>query len=118
MLELLQNADDELLEEMGKEIRISFFDGKLTVSNNGTPFIKEGIDSLMYTNISAKTHKKDVIGNKGTGFRSILSCTKEIWIKSGDLNIRFSDNHAQMILNNILKESIISSSVKNTNLQH
>lgn len=105
LLELIQNADDELLDGMGKEIKLSFFDKILTISNNGSPFSEDGIDSLMYSNISAKAHKKDVIGNKGTGFRAILGWAKEIRINSGDLSIKFSDNYAQNILFDILKDS-------------
>lgn len=102
LLELIQNADDELLDDMGKEIKLSFINGILTVSNNGSPFSEDGIDSLMYSNISAKAQKKDVIGNKGTGFRAILGWANEIRVRSGDLSIRFSDSYAQGVLSNIL----------------
>lgn len=105
LLELIQNADDELLDTMGREIKLSFFEDTLTISNNGSPFSEDGIDSLMYSNISAKAQKKDVIGSKGTGFRAILGWAKEIRVKSGDLRIRFSDNYAQNVLFGILKES-------------
>lgn len=105
LLELIQNADDELLDAMGREIKLSFFEDTLTISNNGSPFSEDGIDSLMYSNISAKAQKKDVIGSKGTGFRAILGWAKEIRVKSGDLRIRFSDNYAQNVLFEILKES-------------
>jgi hypothetical protein len=54
LLELIQNADDELLDDMGREIKLSFFEDTLTISNNGSPFSEDGIDSLMYSNISAK----------------------------------------------------------------
>lgn len=112
LLELIQNADDELLDEMGKEIRLSFIDNVLTVSNNGSPFSEEGIDSLMYSDLSSKTHKKDVIGNKGKGFRAILGWAREIRIKSGELSIGFSDGYAQSVLNDILKNSVHAESDK------
>ena len=105
LLELIQNADDELLDSMRKEVKLSFVDEILTVSNNGSPFSKEGIDSLMYSNISSKTHKKDVIGNKGTGFRAILGWAEQIRVKSGELNIRFSDSYAQNVLKDIVEHS-------------
>jgi hypothetical protein len=103
LLELIQNADDELLDDMSREIRLSFINGILRISNNGSPFSEDGIDSLMYSNISAKAQKKDVIGNKGTGFRAILGWAKEIRVNSGDLSIRFSDSYAQNVLFEILK---------------
>lgn len=105
LLELIQNADDELLDGMGKEVRLSFINNILTVSNNGSPFSEDGIDSLMYSNNSSKSKKKDVIGNKGTGFRAILGWANEIKIRSGDLNIRFSDTYAQRVLKEILNNS-------------
>ncbi len=112
LLELIQNADDELLDDMGNDIKLSFFEDILTISNNGSPFSEDGIDSLMYTNISAKAHKKDVIGNKGTGFRAILGWAKEIRVNSGDLHIKFSDSYAQNVLSEILKEADHSRSGK------
>lgn len=105
LLELIQNADDELLDNMGKEVRISFIDNVLTVSNNGSSFSEDGIDSLMYSNMSSKAQKKDVIGNKGTGFRAILGWADEIRISSGELSIRFSDSYAQSMLSEILRNS-------------
>lgn len=105
LLELIQNADDELLDNMGREIKLTFIGDILTISNNGSPFSEDGIDSLMYSNISAKAQKKDVIGNKGTGFRAILGWAKEIRVKSGELRIRFSDSYAQNVLFDILQES-------------
>ena len=101
ILELIQNAEDELTEEMPKEIYI-FFDGEqLSIANYGEPFTEEGILSLMYSNTSnKKKRKKRVIGNKGTGFRAILGWADEIRIDSADLHIKFSDKHAQEILKN------------------
>jgi hypothetical protein len=46
LLELIQNADDELLDGMGKGVKLSFINNILTVSNHGTPFSEDGIDSL------------------------------------------------------------------------
>lgn len=101
VLELLQNAEDELTEDLPKEIFISI-DGKtLSVANYGEPFTEEGITSLMYSNTSnKKNRKKKVIGNKGTGFRAILGWAEEIRIDSADLHIKFSHKHAQDILKN------------------
>lgn len=96
LLELLQNADDEMTEDLPAKVKISFHNNRLTVSNNGEPFSKEGIVSLMYSNVSPKRkRKKEVIGNKGTGFRSILGWSKEISIHSGDLHIRFTREYSQ-----------------------
>ena len=103
ILELIQNAEDELIDGKPKEILISF-DGKfLSVANYGEPFSEEGITSLMYSNTSGKKNrKKKVIGNKGTGFRAILGWSKEIYINSENLHIKFSYDHAQSVLKNVV----------------
>lgn len=94
LLELLQNADDALDNQCNVKV---FFDGKqLIVSNDGIPFSKEGIVSLMYSDVSPKMKNSiETIGCKGLGFRSILSWAEEIKIDSGDLHIEFSDEIAQ-----------------------
>ncbi len=99
LLELIQNADDELTEDQSREISISYYKDTLTISNCGTPFSKKGVDSLMLSNISdKKSRKKKVIGNKGTGFRAILGWAEKITIHSGDLHIAFSDDYSQKYL--------------------
>lgn len=99
LLELIQNADDELTENQSKEVCISFHDDILTISNCGTPFSKEGVDSLMISNISdKKSRKKKVIGNKGTGFRAILGWAEKVMIHSGELHIAFSEEYSQKYL--------------------
>ncbi|MBO4384272.1 MAG: DUF3883 domain-containing protein [Clostridia bacterium] len=96
LLELIQNADDEAIDNLPKHILISFENNVLSISNYGEPFSEEGIESLMYSNTSSKRdRKKDLIGNKGTGFRSILSWADYVTINSGDLHVRFSDEHSQ-----------------------
>ena len=101
ILELLQNADDELCEGYPKEVKISFVNNKLIVSNYGNPFSKDGVSSLFYPNNSGKSdRKRKVIGNKGTGFRSILGWAKEIEIHSGDFHVLYSEEISQ----NHLKE--------------
>ena len=108
LLELLQNADDELNEELPKEVKISFSNKQLTISNFGNPFNEDGIISLMYSNNSSKKNRKrKVIGNKGTGFRSILGWAEKITINSGSLHIEFSDVQAQNTLKDALGEEIV-----------
>lgn len=99
LLELIQNADDEANDVLPKKIRVSFQNGLLTISNYGEPFSRDGIISLMYSNRSPKRERlKESIGNKGTGFRSILSWADVITIHSGDLHIRFSNEFSQRML--------------------
>lgn len=107
LLELIQNAEDELSEDQPKEIYISFDGKKLSIGNYGDPFSRDGIISLMYSNNSGKKYrKKKVIGNKGTGFRSILGWADSICINSNDLHIKFSEKYSQSILKEYVKSKV------------
>ncbi|REE90608.1 uncharacterized protein DUF3883 [Paenibacillus taihuensis] len=96
ILELLQNADDayqKSIDEGNKpdcelEVLIEFKNNILKVSNTGTFFDKDGIKAIVQGNNSSKSGK--YIGNKGTGFRSVLNWADEIRIHSGEFNIRFA----------------------------
>ena len=96
ILELLQNADDayqksiDIGEKPDSElvVTIKYIENVLTVTNTGTCFDKEGIKAIVQGNHSPKTGK--YIGNKGTGFRSILNWAKSVRIFSGDYNVEFS----------------------------
>lgn len=112
LLELIQNADDEMIDQMSREVNISFDGDMLSIANNGNPFTREGIDSLMYSNLSPKAQKHMVIGNKGTGFRAILGWASQIIIHSGELHISFSDEHAQDEIRRILPESELKNGLK------
>lgn len=84
LLELLQNAVDELGGTEDRSVYISQKDGILKICNNGNVFTYDGFISLMYSNLSPKHNKAEYIGNKGTGFRSILNWADSVRIYSGD----------------------------------
>jgi hypothetical protein len=98
LLELLQNAVDELGGTNDRSVSVVLRDHVLTISNNGSLFTFEGFISLMYSNLSPKHNKNEYIGNKGTGFRSILNWADRIRIYSGDLSVEFSGEYAQETL--------------------
>lgn len=104
ILELLQNADDEAENANQKTILISVNEDKLLIANNGQAFTEEGVDSLLYSHSSSKAGRKNKIGHKGTGFRSILNWANAINIKSHDLSIEFSRQHATRLLDEIIAE--------------
>lgn len=97
ILELLQNADDAYQERINEgnspkselEVLIEFKNNILTISNTGTYFDKEGIKAVVQGNNTSK-REGGYIGNKGTGFRSVLNWTEKIKIYSGGYNIEFS----------------------------
>lgn len=89
VLELLQNAVDEV--EIDGKIHIGLKGDILTVANTGVPFDFDGVKSLMKSNLSPKRLKKNTIGQKGLGFRSLLNWSNSISVYSSDLSIRFSE---------------------------
>lgn len=115
ILELLQNVDDayqSLIEEgKGKKgdkvtAYISLEDDVLTVANTGTAFNFESIKRLSVGHASQKGDR--YIGNKGTGFRSVLNWAKEVEIYSDGYNFRYSKKFATECFNKIDKSKIAS----------
>ena len=91
ILELLQNADDAETEHIQIEINTST--NSLTISNNGVPFSIDGVKSLMLANMSPK-NKKEYIGNKGLGFRSILNWVNKVEVVTQETVLEFSASYA------------------------
>jgi len=105
LLEMLQNADDEAVTDKKKICFIQLTNEQLTIANNGRRFSEDGIESLMYSNISPKVREQNKVGQKGLGFRSILSWANKITIKSYDLAIEFSENEARKFLQSLIQEN-------------
>lgn len=98
ILELLQNVDDACDDKKDQDdvvVNISFKDGVLEVGNTGTTFSAESIERLCLGRASEKNSQK--IGNKGTGFRSLLNDAEWIEIHSGKFSVRFSEKFTQEI---------------------
>ena len=108
LLELLQNAVDELEGASKKTVQIMLTDKTLSVSNNGRVFSEDGVISLMYSNLSPKYQKNQYIGNKGTGFRSILNWANSVSIFSGSLSIEFNPEYAEEELERLLEDENVS----------
>lgn len=102
ILELLQNVDDaygdkkqngNTTEDEEVVVKITYKGNILEVGNTGTSFSKETIERLCLGRASNKSSQN--IGNKGTGFRSLLNDAEWIELYSGDFAIRFSEKYAQ-----------------------
>ena len=109
ILELLQNADDAYQKALneGKKLDelnvcISLCGNTLSISNTGTFFDEEGIKAIVQSHNSPKAGK--YIGNKGTGFRSILNWSERVRIFSGNFNLEFSKEIATEVFNSIKSE--------------
>lgn len=107
ILELLQNADDAYQKSIdqgnrpGEDliVEIAYIDGCLKISNTGTFFDEDGIKAIVQGNNSPKKGK--YIGNKGTGFRSILNWASSVRIYSGEFAVEFSKSYAKEIFDTI-----------------
>ncbi|MFD1162054.1 sacsin N-terminal ATP-binding-like domain-containing protein [Hwangdonia seohaensis] len=88
ILELLQNCDDEGSTEV--LIKLDKDANTITISNNGAPFSEKGYKSLFMPFRSSKISKKEHIGNKGLGFRSIINWSDQIEIQSNNLSLVYN----------------------------
>jgi hypothetical protein len=104
LLEMIQNANDECENTFKeKKILIKLEENTLIIANNGNPFSKGGVESLMYSDLSPKVNEDNKVGQKGLGFRSVLNWADEIYISSYDLNIKFSKNQSISFLERLIK---------------
>lgn len=96
LLELLQNADDAGAGfDDGCVLRLDITRDRLVVANTGTPFSLNGLKSLVISDCSPKQLDRNrFIGNKGLGFRSILSWTDSPMISSGSFKVSFDRSRA------------------------
>lgn len=105
LLEMLQNADDASGVACDKRVLIRLTDQELIIANNGAPFSVEGFCSIMYSNLSPKVMQRNQIGQKGLGFRSVLSWAEKVVISSGEVQVAFSEVIARNFLKKLLDES-------------
>lgn len=111
ILELLQNVDD-VYNELNKtkksknaSVKITYKNNLLEVGNTGPTFTSETIERLCLGGASGKSSND--IGNKGTGFRSLLNDAEWIEIHSGDFNIKFSETYTQSIFDTYKSNDLI-----------
>jgi hypothetical protein len=92
--ELLQNAEDEGAEFI--KIILNTNEKCLIIQNGGetcNSFSEEGFSSIMMAGMSPKRaskNKRNYIGNKGLGFRSLLNWAESVSIVSSGIRCTFS----------------------------
>lgn len=103
LLEMLQNADDAAGKPgCDKTVLIHLEDNVLTIANSGEPFSQGGLESILFSNLSPKVMDQNKIGQKGLGFRSVLSWAEAVTITSDGINLMFS----RLVANEFLAEII------------
>lgn len=103
LLEMLQNADDAQTDKV--LLHLDTENNILTIANNGVPFDIKGLGSLMLANNSPK-NKRDFIGNKGLGFRSILNWVDVVKIKTKACVLEFSKEIAKGEFEKLIPDSV------------
>lgn len=104
LLEMLQNADDASADAPESKVYIQLKDQQLIIANTGHHFTRDGLESILYRNISPKFKERYVIGNKGLGFRAILSWVDKVSIYSGQLKVAFSEENSYKFLDELINE--------------
>ena len=114
LLELLQNCDDEGSKEV--IIKLDANKQTISISNNGTPFSKEGYESLFTSDYSSKVSKK-YIGNKGLGFRSIINWSNAIEIHSNDISLTYTEENRKSVFDELFNQEEQKQFIKKRNFK-
>ncbi len=104
ILELLQNANDAAAEKgIAGRVAIRLLKDGLIIANTGRLFTSEGVESLCIADLSPKRfNKRNLIGQKGLGFRAILNWSHHPIIISGSLSLTYSLNKIRQVYEKIL----------------
>ncbi len=96
LLELIQNADDAGEGYEGeRRLLVRLTPDALIIANTGVPFSEAGIQSLIVSDVSPKKlSRSKYIGNKGLGFRSVLTWSRSPAVLSGRFSVAFSQEWA------------------------
>lgn len=107
ILELLQNAADQAREgSVRGRVVIELLPEGLVIANTGAAFSLGGVLSLENAYLSPKRRqRRQFIGNKGLGFRSVLNWTHSPIILSGALSLAYSQLVSQKKLEELVNKS-------------
>jgi len=101
VLELVQNGADAIVEATEKpnglcqeaRIEVVLREHLLYVANTGAPLTKEGVETLLHSNLSRK--RGNQIGRFGLGFKSLLRLGGRVDIFSSSGSLRFDPARCQ-----------------------
>ena len=87
--ELLQNADDQPQEGKSVNVFMQLLDSHLLFMHDGRPFDNDDVDSICSIGSSTKREKKEKIGYKGIGFKSVFTGSDTVIVNSGNFSFAF-----------------------------
>ena len=99
ILEMLQNADDAGASCL--EISLDEENNILRINNDGRSFSLKGMTSILVPHNSGEKVTQEYIGNKGLGFRSLISWAEEIALSTSDIKLVFSKDVAKKRLDEL-----------------
>jgi hypothetical protein len=95
LLELLQNADDNLYKaSTTPEMKITYQNGTLRIDTNEIGFSKTDVEAICSIGRSSKPRSQlgvRRIGEKGIGFKSVFRVADSVFITSGYYSFMFTD---------------------------
>lgn len=103
LLELVQNADDNVYECNKPALSFSYKPGSLRIDCNDVRLSEANVEALYAVNRSTKSGKTrhgEQISKKGIGFKSYFKATNMVWISSRDF--RFKLNKAKSPLSMVI----------------
>lgn len=92
LLELVQNADDNVYECDRPTLSFSYKPGSLRIDCNEVGLNEADVEALCAVNRSTKSGKTrhgEHIGEKGIGFKSVFKAADVVWISSRDFSFKF-----------------------------
>ena len=92
MLELIQNADDNIYDCSTPKLSFSYKPGNLRIDCNEVGFTAENVEAICAINRSTKSGKSsdgEHIGEKGIGFKSVFKAADVVWISSREFTFKF-----------------------------
>lgn len=95
--ELLQNANDYPVEINGgkdiEKVDVEFHitDNYLVFRHSGDYFSAKDIAAICKLGAGTKKRKKNAIGYKGIGFKTVFNGTDYVYVKTGDYSFRFDE---------------------------
>lgn len=99
LLELVQNADDNIYECGRPTLSFSYKPGSLRIDCNEVGLTEANVEALCAVNRSTKSGKTrhgEHIGEKGIGFKSVFKAADVVWISSRDFSFKFDKTRSPL----------------------
>ncbi len=114
LIELIQNADDAMNQSPDSEenrAKIILENNRLVVANAGDPFTDLRVEAICNLDRSPKKDRRITIGNKGIGFKSVLTWSTKPIIHSKTFEFTFDREQSAKVIGHALNRDFRPGSV-------